>query len=94
MKWTLVAIIVAATTVGDVLKSKNAQSRAALLKLGASQEGILRHHRVLPDGSLRDSVVFSILAAEWPAIREALEKRLGADKRAADQFSAGRVDQD
>jgi len=56
--------------------SKNAQSRAALLKLGASQEGILRHHRVLPDGSLRDSVVFSILAAEWPAIQEALEKRL------------------
>jgi len=74
--------------------SKNAQSRAALLKLGASQEGILRHHRILPDGSLRDSVVFSILAAEWPAIREALEKLLGADKRAADQFSAGRVDQD
>ena len=59
-----------------VTHSKNAQSRAALLKLGASQEGILRHHRVLPDGSLRDSVVFSILAAEWPAIREALEKRL------------------
>jgi len=56
--------------------SKNAQSRAALLKLGASQEGILRHHRVLPDGSLRDSVVFSILAAEWPAVRETLEKRL------------------
>src|SRR5437762_11727689 len=38
--------------------SKNAQSRAALLKLGASQEGILRHHKVLPDGSLRDSVIF------------------------------------
>jgi len=56
--------------------SKNAQSRAALLKLGASQEGILRHHRVLPDGSLRDSVVFSILAAEWPTIRTALEKRI------------------
>ena len=56
--------------------SKNAQSRAALLKLGATQEGILRHHRILPDGSVRDSVVFSILAAEWPAIREALEKRL------------------
>ena len=56
--------------------SKNAQSRAALLKLGAAQEGILRHHRVLPDGSLRDSVVFSILAAEWAAIREALEKRV------------------
>jgi RimJ/RimL family protein N-acetyltransferase len=56
--------------------SKNAQSRAALLKLGASQEGILRHHKVLPDGSLRDSVVFSILATEWPLIREALQKRV------------------
>ena len=57
--------------------AKNAQSRAALLKLGARQEGILRHHKVLPDGSLRDSVVFSILAAEWSAVREALEKRIG-----------------
>jgi N-acetyltransferase len=56
--------------------SKNAQSRAALLKLGAAQEGILRHHRILPDGSLRDSVVFSILAAEWAEIREVLEKRV------------------
>jgi N-acetyltransferase len=56
--------------------SKNAQSRAALRKLGAAQEGILRHHRILPDGSLRDSVVFSILAAEWAEIREVLEKRV------------------
>jgi RimJ/RimL family protein N-acetyltransferase len=56
--------------------AKNAQSRAALLKLGASQEGILRHHKILPDGSLRDSVVFSILATEWPTVREALRKRL------------------
>jgi RimJ/RimL family protein N-acetyltransferase len=57
--------------------ARNAQSRAALLKLGASQEGILRHHKVLPDGSLRDSVVFSILASEWPAVREILGKRIG-----------------
>lgn len=56
--------------------AKNAQSRAALLKLGASQEGILRHHRVLSDGSLRDSVVFSILASEWPAVREIVGKRI------------------
>jgi len=56
--------------------AKNAQSRAALTKLGAVQEGVLRHHRVLPDGSLRDSVVFSILAAEWPEIRRALETRI------------------
>jgi RimJ/RimL family protein N-acetyltransferase len=56
--------------------AKNAQSRAALLKLGAVQEGVLRHHRILPDGSLRDSVVFSILAAEWPAARRSLETRI------------------
>jgi N-acetyltransferase len=56
--------------------AKNAQSRAALLKLGATQEGILRHHKVLPDGSLRDSVVFSIIATEWPAIRTVLVSRL------------------
>ena len=58
--------------------AKNAQSRAALLKLGASHEGILRHHKILPDGSLRDSVVFSILATEWPAVRESLERRVAA----------------
>ena len=55
---------------------KNTQSRAALLKLGATQEGILRHHKVLPDGSLRDSVVFSILSTEWSAVRERLEMRI------------------
>jgi len=56
---------------------QNAQSRAALLKLGAVHEGILRHHKVLPDGSLRDSVMFSILATEWPAVREGLRRRIG-----------------
>ena len=57
--------------------AKNAQSRAALLKLGASHEGILRHHRILPDGSLRDSAVYSILATEWPGVRVALRNRIG-----------------
>jgi RimJ/RimL family protein N-acetyltransferase len=57
--------------------AKNAQSRAALLKLGAVHEGILRHHRVLPDGSLRDSAVYSILATEWPGVRAALQARIG-----------------
>jgi N-acetyltransferase len=40
------------------------------------EEGILRHHMVNADGSLRDSVYFSILAEEWPAVRRRLEKRL------------------
>lgn len=57
--------------------AKNSQSRAALLKLGATQEGILRHHKVLADGSLRDSVVFSIIATEWPQVRRAIESRIG-----------------
>jgi RimJ/RimL family protein N-acetyltransferase len=57
--------------------SRNAQSRAALRKLGATQEGILRQHQVLPDGSLRDSVMFSIISAEWPAVRDGIRSRIG-----------------
>jgi N-acetyltransferase len=58
--------------------TRNAQSRAALTKIGATQEGILRHHKVLPDGSLRDSVVFSIIAPEWPEVRQRLCARIAA----------------
>ncbi len=58
--------------------SKNARSRAALKKLGAVEEGTLRGHMWMPQGYFRDSVYFSILAAEWPAIRAALENRLAA----------------
>jgi RimJ/RimL family protein N-acetyltransferase len=54
----------------------NARSRAALLKLGAKEEGILRHHMVTASGRLRDSVYFSILPAEWPAVRAGLQARL------------------
>lgn len=57
---------------------RNARSRRAVLKLGARQEGILRHNRILPDGFLRSTVVFSILEAEWPAVREKLDERLAA----------------
>jgi RimJ/RimL family protein N-acetyltransferase len=58
--------------------SKNARSRAALKKLGAVEEGTLRGHMWMPQGYFRDSVYFSILAAEWPAVRAGLEKRLAA----------------
>jgi RimJ/RimL family protein N-acetyltransferase len=58
--------------------AKNARSRAALLKLGAKEEGILRGHMWMPQGYFRDSVYFSILAAEWPDIRSRLERRLEA----------------
>lgn len=55
---------------------RNMQSRAAIAKLGATEEGILRSHRVQPDGTLRDSVVFSIIATEWPELRDALLQRV------------------
>ncbi|HEY8002581.1 MAG TPA: GNAT family protein [Phenylobacterium sp.] len=56
----------------------NARSRAAVGKLGAVQEGILRQDRVCWTGRLRDTVIFSILADEWPAVRERLDARLAA----------------
>jgi len=58
--------------------ARNAQSRAALTKLGAKEEGILRGHMWMPQGYFRDSVYFSILAREWPQVKSALEKRLSA----------------
>ena len=54
----------------------NLQSRAAIARLGAKQDGVLRNHRVGPEGTLRDTVVFSILPHEWPAVRLGLESRL------------------
>lgn len=54
----------------------NTHSQAAIAKLGAVREGVLRHHRVRADGSWRDTVVFSILADEWPTVRAGLERRL------------------
>jgi RimJ/RimL family protein N-acetyltransferase len=58
--------------------ARNARSRAAILKLGAREEGWLRAHRVAPDGSEGDTLYFSILSDEWPAVREGLEARLTA----------------
>jgi RimJ/RimL family protein N-acetyltransferase len=58
----------------DVL---NEQSRAAILRLGAKQEGILRKHLILPSGRVRDSVFFSIIDNEWPEVKARLQDRLG-----------------
>jgi N-acetyltransferase len=55
----------------------NRQSRAAIERLGAKQDGVLRHHRRMPDGTLRDTVVYSILQPEWPAVRNGLRARMG-----------------
>lgn len=54
----------------------NRRSRAAIERLGAKQDGVLRNHRIGPDGILRDTVVYSILPGEWPAVRRGLEARL------------------
>jgi RimJ/RimL family protein N-acetyltransferase len=54
----------------------NFTSRAAIERLGAKLDGVLRSHQVLPDGSRRDTVVYSILDIEWPAVRNNLRYRL------------------
>ena len=56
--------------------SKNVHSQAAIAKLGATREGVLRRHMRLADGTFRDTVVFSILADEWPEVRKRLEERI------------------
>jgi RimJ/RimL family protein N-acetyltransferase len=56
----------------------NHRSRAAILRIGGKEEGILRHHMINEDGSLRDSVFFSLLAAEWPEAKRRLEEMLTA----------------
>lgn len=53
----------------------NQRSREAIAKLGAKQDGVLRNHQRLADGSLRDTVVFSIIDTEWPAVRRHLTAR-------------------
>lgn len=54
----------------------NTASRNAILRLGAKQEGILRNHMVMPNGRVRDSVLFSIIKNEWPSIKQNLEYKL------------------
>lgn len=54
----------------------NSRSQAAMLKLGAKQEGVLRHHKITWTGANRDTVLFSILADEWDEVREELKTRL------------------
>lgn len=67
-----------AARVGFQVDAINARSRAAMLKLGATEEGMLRNHLVTWTGRTRSSVIFSILADEWPAVRVGLDARLAA----------------
>jgi RimJ/RimL family protein N-acetyltransferase len=55
---------------------KNVQSRAAIERLGAKLDGLLRNHRIMPDGSLRNTATYSIIDTEWPAVKERLGARL------------------
>ena len=63
-------------SVGFHTSTHNAVSRAAIARLGAKEEGILRQHLRHRDGSLRDSVCFSVLDGEWPAVKTGLEQKL------------------
>ena len=56
--------------------ARNEQSRAALERIGATEEGVLRKHMLMPDGEWRDSVYFSILDTEWPDVKLHLEELL------------------
>jgi RimJ/RimL family protein N-acetyltransferase len=51
----------------------NHASREAIARLGAKQDGVLRNHQISPDGSYRDTVVFSIIESEWPAVKRHLQ---------------------
>lgn len=57
----------------DVL---NTQSRQAILRLGAKEEGVLRKHMIMRDGRVRDSVLYSVIRSEWPQVRSALEEKI------------------
>ena len=54
----------------------NLASQRAIEKLGAHRDGVIRHHALRRDGSVRDTVMYSILLDEWPAVRTRLEDRL------------------
>jgi len=56
----------------------NERSQAAIARLGAVREGVLRHQYIRRDGSLRDTVMYSIVTEEWPAVKSKLRARLAA----------------
>ncbi|MBL8330933.1 MAG: GNAT family N-acetyltransferase [Rubrivivax sp.] len=67
-----------AQLVGWRTDGENHRSQAAIERLGAHKDGVLRHHALRRDGTVRDTVMYSLLPAEWPAVRERLEQRLAA----------------
>ena len=67
--------------------ARNERSRNALAGMGATFEGIFRQHMIMPDGSLRDSAWFSVIADEWPAVKARLQAR--AAPRAEERTDGG-----
>ena len=63
--------------------SLNLRSRRAIEKIGAKFEGILRSHRIRPDGEVRDTAIYSITKDEWPDVKELLKQRLQTLSRIA-----------
>jgi RimJ/RimL family protein N-acetyltransferase len=61
---------------------RNERSQRAIERLGAVREGVLRNHMILPDGSLRSSVIYSILSDEWPQIKTRLTEMINQPARA------------
>ena len=59
----------------------NHQSRRGIERLGAKQDGILRNHQIAPNGTLRDTVVYSIIAGEWPTVKAHLSYQLNEKAR-------------
>ena len=59
----------------------NHQSRRGIERLGAKQDGILRNHQIAPNGTLRDTVVYSIIASEWPTVQAHLSYQLNEKLR-------------
>ena len=58
----------------------NFASQKAIAALGARKDGVIRHHHARPDGSVRDSVMYSILVGEWPDVKKHLTTRLGRSR--------------
>jgi N-acetyltransferase len=72
-----------AQVVGWRTDGLNFRSQAAIERLGAHKDGTVRHHALRRDGSVRDTVMYSLLAHEWPAVREQLLHRLEKDRHDA-----------
>jgi len=72
----------------------NQRSRAAIARIGATQEGIFRQHMITASGRVRDTVYFSILDTEWPVVRERLTARLDAGELAHPESKISRMSTD